>query len=142
VVYLDTGCLVKLYYPERDSELVAARISGETLVYTPLHALELTTAFELKIFRKEATKNQVEEALALVREDIAVGKLVSVDAHLLESLNEAVRIARLYAAKTGCRALDTLHCAWAKNLQISGFLSTDVRQLDLARRLELEVISL
>lgn len=142
MVYLDTGCLVKLYYPEPDSELVAARISGETLVYTPLHALELTTAFELKIFRKEATKNQVEEALALVREDIAVGKLVSVDAPLLESLNEAVRITRLYAAKTGCRALDTLHCAWAKNLQISGFLSTDTRQLDLARRLELEVISL
>ncbi len=44
MVYLDTGCLVKLYYPEPDSDLVIGRVAGQEIVYTPLHALELTTA--------------------------------------------------------------------------------------------------
>lgn len=51
MVYLDTGCLIKLYYPEPDSDLVATRSSGQAIVYTLLHALELTTAFELKVLR-------------------------------------------------------------------------------------------
>ena len=29
MIYLDTGCLVKLYYPEPDSHLVAARVVGK-----------------------------------------------------------------------------------------------------------------
>lgn len=142
MVYLDTGCLVKLYYPEPDSELVAARISGETIVYTPLHALELTTAFELKVFRKEATIEQVAKSLELVDEDLSSGKLVAVDAPLLDSLNAAVQFARKHAAETGCRASDTLHCAWAKNLETAGFLSTDARQLALARLIKLRILEL
>jgi hypothetical protein len=31
VVYLDTGCLVKLYYPERDSALIAAKVALDSL---------------------------------------------------------------------------------------------------------------
>ena len=73
MVYLDTGCLVKLYYPEPDSDLVAARSSGQAIVYTPLHALELTTALELKVFRKEATIGQAHAALGLVEEDLSAG---------------------------------------------------------------------
>ena len=142
MVYLDTGCLVKLYYPEPDSDLVIGQVSGEEIVYTPLHALELTTALELKRFRGEATLEQVAGSLTLVQEDISSGKLVVIDAPALDSLNTATDLARAHAAETGCRALDTLHCAWATNLQISGFLSTDLRQLALARLVGLRVIGL
>jgi hypothetical protein len=41
MVYLDTGCLVKLYYPEEDSEVVASKTAGLPIVFTPLHDLEL-----------------------------------------------------------------------------------------------------
>jgi len=142
VVYLDTGCLVKLYYPEPDSDLVIGRVFGQEIVYTPLHALELTTALELKRFRGEATPEQVAGSLTLVQEDISSGKLVAIDAPALDSLNAATELARAHAARTGCRTLDTLHCAWAKNLQIAGFLTTDVRQLALARLVGLPIIEL
>jgi len=36
VTYLDTGCFVKLYYPEPDSAKVVALIQGKPLCYTPL----------------------------------------------------------------------------------------------------------
>ncbi len=101
MVYLDTGCLVKLYYPEPDSDLVAARSSGQVIVYTPLHALELTTALELKVFRKEATIGQARAALGLVEEDLSAGKLVAVNTALLDSLDAAVQLARQHAARTG-----------------------------------------
>lgn len=32
MTYLDTGCLVKLYYPEPESLAVATRVAGKTFV--------------------------------------------------------------------------------------------------------------
>jgi hypothetical protein len=39
VVYLDTGCLVKLYYLEPESAAVAAAVVGEPIAFTLLHEL-------------------------------------------------------------------------------------------------------
>jgi predicted nucleic acid-binding protein len=142
VVCLDTGCLVKLYYPEPDSALVIERVAGQEIAYTPLHALELTTALELKRFRQEATLEQVASSLTLVQEDVSSGKLVAIDAPALDSLKAATGLARMHTAETGCRSLDTLHCAWAKNLHTTGFVSTDGRQLALARLAGLRIIEL
>ena len=43
MTYLDTGCFVKLYYPEADSAQVIAHIQGKSICYTPLHELEFET---------------------------------------------------------------------------------------------------
>jgi predicted nucleic acid-binding protein len=75
-----------------------------------------------------------------VEEDLSAGKLVAVNAPLLDSLDAAVQLARQHAALTGCLALDTLHCATAMNLDVTRFLSTDARQLALARIVGLRVI--
>lgn len=79
MVYLDTGCLVKLYYPEEDSEVVASKTAGLPIVFTPLHNLELTSAMRLKVFRQEATEEQVMATLRSVSEDLAAGKLIAID---------------------------------------------------------------
>ncbi len=50
MIYLDTGCLVKLYYPEPDSGAVVARVSGRPVFFTPLHDLELGNALSLIAF--------------------------------------------------------------------------------------------
>jgi hypothetical protein len=71
MIYLDTGCLVKLYYPEEDSEVIAIKTAGLPIVFTPLHNLELTSAMRLKVFRQEATEDQVLAVLQFVREDLA-----------------------------------------------------------------------
>jgi predicted nucleic acid-binding protein len=39
MIYLDTGCLVKLYYPEEDSEVIAIKTAGLPIAFTPLHNL-------------------------------------------------------------------------------------------------------
>ena len=65
MVYLDTGCLVKLYYPERESAAVAAAVMGERIAFTALHELEIVTAMHLKVFRGEATSEQVVAATRL-----------------------------------------------------------------------------
>jgi hypothetical protein len=62
VTYLDTGCFVKLYYPEPDSAKVVGLIQGKALGHTPLHELEFTNALQLKVFLKSATAAQVTAA--------------------------------------------------------------------------------
>jgi len=52
VTYLDTGCFVKLYYPEPESAHVIALVQGKPISYTPLHELEFVNALQLKIFTK------------------------------------------------------------------------------------------
>jgi hypothetical protein len=42
VIYLDTGCLVRLYYPEPDSAVVAGLVRGKPIWHTALHELEFT----------------------------------------------------------------------------------------------------
>ena len=76
MVYLDTGCLVKLYYPERDSSAVVRASAGEQIAFTALHELEMVTAMQLKVFRGEAKSEQVVAAMGLVQEDLVTGKLV------------------------------------------------------------------
>jgi hypothetical protein len=77
VTYLDTGCFVKLYYPEPDSAQVVALIQGKALCHTPLHELELMNALQLKVFLGSATAGQVTAARALVETDLKAGVLVS-----------------------------------------------------------------
>jgi uncharacterized membrane protein len=55
VTYLDTGCFVKLYYPEPASARVVALIQGKIIAFTPLHELEFVNALQLKVFFKSAT---------------------------------------------------------------------------------------
>lgn len=77
MTYLDTGCFVKLCYPEPDSPKVIALIQGKALCHTPLHELEFMNALRLKVFVKSATVAQVTAARALVEADLKAGVLVS-----------------------------------------------------------------
>lgn len=132
MLYLDTGCLVKLYYPEPESAVVAAAVAGERIGFTALHALELTTALQAKVFRREATPEQTDAARAALKEDLAGGKLVQVTCDWAAAWKDAETLALEFSATTGCRALDTLHCAVARLLGARELLTTDARQLALA----------
>ncbi len=142
MVYLDTGCLVKLYYPERESAAVAAAVVGERIVFTALHELEMVTAMNLKVFRREATSEQIVAATDLVQGDLAAGKLVEPPTDWRSTFREAVRLAQTHAAMTGCRSLDTLHCALAKAISPGAFMSSDERQIKLARAAGLRVLAI
>lgn len=140
--YLDTGCLLKLYYPEPNSAAVAAAVSGKGIVFTALHELETVSALQLKRFRGEATAEQAEAAMRLVREDLAGGKLVRPAVNWPAVLLNAAELARVHAAASGCRSLDVLRCALADTVGVEGFVSTDARQITVATAMGLNVIAI
>jgi hypothetical protein len=141
VIYLDTGCFVKLYYPEPDSAKVIGLIHGKPVCYTPLHELESVNALQLKVFLKSATSAQVTAARSLIEADVKAGVLISVSAEWNDIYREAVKLAELHSASLGCRSLDVLHCAAAKVLAASEFVSTDARQKSLATTMGLNLVT-
>jgi predicted nucleic acid-binding protein len=132
VIYLDTGCLVKLYYPEADSPKVAKLVRGNTIAFVPLHDLELSNALELKVFRKEARPAQVRATNALVEEDVRGGVLHRPAIVWEDVLHDAKVLARAHTKGIGCRSLDILHVAAARQLTATSFITTDARQRRLA----------
>ena len=141
MTYLDTGCLVKLYYPEPDSPQVIALVQGQALFFTPLHELEMTNALQLKVFSKSATAAQATAARALVTADLQSGVLVSTDGPWQEVFAEAIKLAGQHSGTMGCRSLDVLHCATAKVLAAQKFISSDGRQKQLATAMGLKLVT-
>jgi predicted nucleic acid-binding protein len=141
VIYLDTGCFVKLYYPEPDSTKVIALIQGKPVCYTPLHELESVNALQLKVFLKSAIVAQVTAARSLIEADLKAGVLMSVGGEWKDIFLEAVKLADTHSATLGCRSLDVLHCATAKVLGVGEFVSTDARQKNLATAMRLNLVT-
>jgi predicted nucleic acid-binding protein len=132
VIYLDTGCLLKLYYPEPESAAVARLATGQPIVYVGVHDLELTNALELKLFRKEARPAQVRAVRALVEDDLRAGVLHRATLPWDDVVHDARELAERHTRRLGCRSLDVLHCAAARRLAPTAFVTTDARQRRLA----------
>ena len=141
MTYLDTGCFVKLYYPEPDSALLIALIQGKPVCHTPLHDLEFMNALQMKVFFKSGTAAQVVAARALVETDLKAGVLVSPSGEWKDIFKEALRLAERHTGTIGCRSLDILHCAAATVLTASEFISTDARQKKLAVAMGLNLVT-
>jgi predicted nucleic acid-binding protein len=142
VTYLDTGCFVKLYYPESDSAQVIAKIQGKRIYYSLLHELEFVNALQLKVFLENATPQQVTAARGLVEADLKSSVLVSPGGDWPTIFCEAVKLAEQQTGTVGCRSLDILHCAAAKVLAATEFISTDTRQKKLATAMGLNLVTI
>lgn len=136
MLWLDTSVLVALYVPEPRSERVArlVRQTGEPIPFSQLHELELTNALQLRLFRREAIRGQVEASLARVREDLESGILhrVAVDWPLV--LARAIELADRHTPRLGGRSLDLLHVSAATVSASDRFVTADRRQGAVARR--------
>jgi predicted nucleic acid-binding protein len=141
MIYLDTGCLVKLYYPEPESQKVAALVAGKSICFNPLHELEFTNALHLKLFHRTASPVQVQNAAGLVQLDVKSGVLVRPMANWEKIFHSATDLAGQHSASFGCRSLDVLHCAAALVLEAAEFVSTDARQKQLAGAMGLKLAS-
>ena len=139
MIYLDTGCLVKLYYPEPDSQKVTALVVGKPICFNPLHELEFTNALHLKLFHHSASPAQVQAALGLVRVDVKSGVLLPAVANWEKIFRSATELAQQHSGSFGCRSLDVLHCAAALVLGAGEFVSTDARQQQLASAMGLKL---
>jgi predicted nucleic acid-binding protein len=137
MIYLDTGCLLKLYYPEPESPRVVKLVAARVIALTLLHELELANALELKLFRREAKRSQIRATHALLEQDIRAGTLYRAPVHWEAVLHDAKTLAQPNTRAGGCRSLDVLHCAIARSLTASSFVTTDLRQRRLARAIGL-----
>ncbi len=142
MTHLDTGCFVKLYYPETDSAQVIALIQGRKICHTPLHELEFVNALQLKVFLQNATPQHVAAARALVEADLKSGVLASAGGDWPNIFREAVNLAEQHTGTVGYRSLDILHCAAAKVLAATEFISTDTRQKKLATAMGLNLVTI
>jgi hypothetical protein len=78
----------------------------------------------------------------LVENDLKAGVLNTPASDWKVILAEAVKLAEQHAGSIGCRSLDVLHCAAAKILLASEFITTDGRQKQLATAMGLNLITL
>ena len=132
MIYLDTGCLLKLYYPEPDSARVAKLVQGKAIAFVALHELELANALELKLFRREATSKQLKMTNQLVMADTQAGILHRPTLVWEDVFREAAAMANAHTRRIGCRSPDILHCAASRVIAAESFITTDLRQRKLA----------
>ncbi len=132
--YADTSFLVSLYSPDTNTVQAVAEIKrlNPTLLLTPLGELELFNALELRVFRHEATRGQVNAARALIVAHFKSG-FFALKPMPVAVYERAKLLARRKSAQWGVRTLDILHVASAALLRTEVFLSFDLRQLKLAR---------
>ena len=143
-LYIDTGVLVKLYYPEQESEVLESwlRANPVQILFAPLHRLEMTNAMALKVHRGEASEDAFDAFLQLIQEDLASRVLVAVQPDSSQVLSEATVLSRRYSLTLGTRSLDVLHVAAARVLECTSLLSNDKRQLALAQAMGMRAIAL
>jgi predicted nucleic acid-binding protein len=139
-IYTDTSFLVSLYSLDINSS-VAAQImqksTGERYI-TVLGELEVLNAFELRVFRRELSAQQVRTSLGDFENDLASGIL------LLRPLSEQVferarELSRQTTARLGTRTADLLHVAAALELDADYLYSFDQQQRKLARTVGLKL---
>ncbi|MBI4411233.1 MAG: type II toxin-antitoxin system VapC family toxin [Deltaproteobacteria bacterium] len=140
--YLDSSALVKLYYPEAESERVSRWVSqsNQPLLFTSIHELELQNTFALKVFRGEIKPSQMKQALRLVEGDLKRGLFLKQDIHWGELFAVALQLSYRHTRKIGCRSLDILHVSLASSFECSHFISFDDRQIRLARKAGLKPV--
>ncbi len=138
--YPDTSFLGSLYLgdahaPAADRAMHRLR---PTMILTPFHAVELTNAIQLLVFRKLITVAQAVAAQRKFEENLTVlGPFRSLPA---DAFGRAVDLAKRHTARHGARSLDILHVATAVSLGAEAFLTFDIRQRKLARAEGLRVV--
>jgi predicted nucleic acid-binding protein len=135
-LWLDTSVLVSLYVPEARSARVAriVRRSGDPIPFSQLHELELANALRLRVFRREATRKQVDATLARIADDLNAGVLHRVAIDWPQALARAIELADQHTSRLGCRSLDLLHVSAALSSASTRFVTADRRQSTAARR--------
>jgi hypothetical protein len=109
------------------------RNASPPILLTTLGELEMLNALSLQLFRKEFTREEIEQAHRAFAKDVSTGVFhrISVPAGAYE---RAALMARRHTPELGTRTLDVLHVASALTLNASTFYTFDHRQRVLAKR--------
>ncbi len=142
--FFDTGVALKLVIEEPLSAVTRAFVARRKapVLFSLLIELEIENALQALRFRREITAGQLAGSRDLVAELVRRGRFEKIDLSLDSIAREALSLAAVVTAKTGCRTLDLMHIATAKLLGAGEFVSTDKRQIEAARLCGLKAVNL
>jgi hypothetical protein len=152
--YADSSFVLRLVTDEADSpEAIAEyrRLGSPGLFFLPLHALEVRNAVLQRAFHQRRSISSGERqhisrerdaALARVERLVVRRALFDVTLDMDAAMTLAAKLSRAHTERLGARAIDLLHVASALALESELFLTTDVRQAQLAKAEGLKVVSI
>jgi hypothetical protein len=120
------------------------------LFFLPLHTLEVRNAILQRAFhqRRSAAPGQRQHiarerdaALGRLKHLIARRTLVEVTVDMEEAIARATELSIAHTERLGARAIDLLHVAGALILESEVFLTTDIRQAQLAKAEGLKLVA-
>jgi predicted nucleic acid-binding protein len=136
-LYLDTSCLLKLFFLEPESaRVVEALASEEHVVVTELARLEAETQLRARLVGGLLTKSKHRRILGELTRTLSLDPFVPV-AFPADAFQGARRITE--SAKVHCRTLDLLHIAAMSALGLRRLFTNDRTQAKLAHSLGLLV---
>jgi predicted nucleic acid-binding protein len=140
-VYVDASFLVSAYAADGNFEAAVQAMessSRDPFVLTVFCELEVVNALELRLFRKEMTRQQLDLCLSNFDADVR-GGILRLHAMPESVFHRARQLSLQTTANLGNRAGDILHVAAALELGAEGFYSFDERQRNLARSMRLRL---
>jgi predicted nucleic acid-binding protein len=139
-VYPDSSFLFSLVAKDKHTPRASQYMlrSAMSLVFTPLHRLELRNALRNAAGRKEITHEECRTAFTLIEEDLAEKFLVHTAVEWTNIFRRADSLDEM-ASETGQRTIDLIHVAMALECEAKTFLSFDNRQRKLAKASGLKV---
>lgn len=139
--YPDSSFLVSLLCKDSNSRKATAYMARtvETLVFSPLHRIEVRNALRIAATRELITENDQRSAFRQMDEDLREGLLIHTPVEWTNVLRRADELSEKHAAVNGQRTIDLLHVALALECGAKTFLSFDSRQRGLAMAAGLNV---
>jgi predicted nucleic acid-binding protein len=152
--YADSSFILRLVTIEAESENAMAeyrRLDYPPLFFLPLHSLEVRNAILLRAFHqrrsissgdRQHVARERNAALARLEHFMARRTLLDVALDMDTAIARAAKLSTAHTERLGARAIDLLHVASALTLESEQFLTTDIRQAQLAKAEGLKVTGL
>lgn len=132
--YPDSSFLVSLHLADNHhaAALALMGVAKFTLVFTPLHRLEVRNALRNATAHEKMTAAECRLAFRQIEEDLRDGLLVHTTIGWIDAFRRADELSEGNAVRQGQRTIDLLHVAIALECEAKTFLSFDMRQRKLA----------
>jgi predicted nucleic acid-binding protein len=142
--YFDTGLVLKLVVKEALSAKVQEFLSARRLPipYPHLEQMKFHNALHAKLHRGEITPHQLASCLEMESDFLSEGRFQKMEVDWGHLFFDTIRMIPGATVSTGCRTLDLLHIATAKQCDASEFVTGDARQAKAARFCGLNVVEI
>jgi predicted nucleic acid-binding protein len=140
-LYLDTSCLLKLFFPEPESAKVASIVGAESrVVVSELGLVEASVQIHGRRLTGSLSRARAERLETVLEQTLSM-RPFEVVPFATTALARARDLARMAQKRAHCRTMDRIHLAVMQIEGIERLLTNDARQAAAARALGFEVVA-